>query len=594
MALLDKIFATGVYQRLLHGGRDYQKRSGRETSGNRGYLGINSNPSTVATPSISLAAGAYQGLQTTTISCADAGADIYYTTGGDLDTTNGTLYDGEITLPMGSTTLTAGARNLGMNYSALASSAYSITPGDIAITESLLPFCYLVGVSAESTGWAYRTVNTCYQSFTVTGNTGTIGTIRVESDPAVFEVSLSSGSGYGSYVTNEGLEFPFTVYVRCVREDAGDWESNIMVSAPYATTTLIPIEAHTGDGVATQAPIALRAQFIQYAYAWYHRVNLYVDLDMTDAPNTKFETYQNRTEYSPDIEYFAFNGNMHTISNWTYTIDGADIIDDQLLGGKYTSVTNVILEDVNLVLRAKDGSNVHAGFLAYHSHLNWMENIWINNGTITLDFQPDVNYDNNIGGVIAFADKDIFINVHADVQIVVTENVTDISTTYLGGFAGQAYLNLDDDEWEGRIENCSITGSITIPEDAGVPRCCGGLAGLLTGDVTNTYADFDIDIESELDCEVGALVGIVCGEGGCSYATTTTNCYASGSVPTGAAGFINSNPTSGDLTTTDCYFCEATTGSDWSEGTPTALATEEQFLEQLQSIGWDASSIMGT
>jgi len=159
LALLDKIFATGVYQRLLHGGRDYQKRSGRETSGNRGYLGINSNPSTVATPSISLAAGAYQGLQTTTISCATPGADIYYTTGGDLDTTNGTLYDGEITLPMGSTTLTAGARKLGMNYSALASSAYSITPGDIAIYTQDFSATYPVGWTKTYTGsgndWEY-------------------------------------------------------------------------------------------------------------------------------------------------------------------------------------------------------------------------------------------------------------------------------------------------------------------------------------------------------------------------------------------------------------------------------------------------------
>ncbi len=127
MALLDNIFATGVYRRLLHGGRDYQKRkrSGRNTG--LGNLLAITNASTVATPTLSLTSGTYNGAQVLTIACANQGASIYYTlNGADLDDATGMLYEGPITLPLGDHTVKAVGRSLGKYQSATVTATYSI------------------------------------------------------------------------------------------------------------------------------------------------------------------------------------------------------------------------------------------------------------------------------------------------------------------------------------------------------------------------------------------------------------------------------------------------------------------------------------
>ena len=127
MTLLDDIFATGLYQWLLHGGRDYTKREKREREEYTGGLLTTTTPGTVATPTITLAAGSYAGAQTTTITCSESGAKIYYSFGGGLDASNGNLYSSAITIPVGTHTLTAVARKLGMESSATESATYVIS-----------------------------------------------------------------------------------------------------------------------------------------------------------------------------------------------------------------------------------------------------------------------------------------------------------------------------------------------------------------------------------------------------------------------------------------------------------------------------------
>ena len=140
MALLDNIFATGVYRRLLHGGRDYQKRkrSGRNTG--LGNLLAITNASTVATPTLSLTSGTYNGAQVLTIACANQGASIYYTlNGADLDDATGMLYEGPITLPLGDHTVKAVGRSLGKYQSATVTATYSIITMEQVETPSISP-----------------------------------------------------------------------------------------------------------------------------------------------------------------------------------------------------------------------------------------------------------------------------------------------------------------------------------------------------------------------------------------------------------------------------------------------------------------------
>lgn len=84
-------------------------------------------PTTVSTPTFSLAGGTYTTEQTVTISCATSGATIYYTTNGSKPSTSSTMYNGAITISE-TTTLKAIAIKDGTE-SSVAEATYTINTG---------------------------------------------------------------------------------------------------------------------------------------------------------------------------------------------------------------------------------------------------------------------------------------------------------------------------------------------------------------------------------------------------------------------------------------------------------------------------------
>lgn len=84
-------------------------------------------PTTVSTPTFSLAGGTYTTEQTVTISCATSGATIYYTTNGSKPSTSSTMYNGAITIRE-TTTLKAIAIKDGTE-SSVAEATYTINTG---------------------------------------------------------------------------------------------------------------------------------------------------------------------------------------------------------------------------------------------------------------------------------------------------------------------------------------------------------------------------------------------------------------------------------------------------------------------------------
>ena len=82
---------------------------------------------TVATPTFSPAAGTYNVAQNVTITCATAGATIYYTVDGTEPTTSSAVYEGAITVSE-TATLKAMAVKAGMLNSAVATATYTIVP----------------------------------------------------------------------------------------------------------------------------------------------------------------------------------------------------------------------------------------------------------------------------------------------------------------------------------------------------------------------------------------------------------------------------------------------------------------------------------
>jgi uncharacterized repeat protein (TIGR03803 family) len=81
-----------------------------------------------AAPVFNLSAGTYANEQTLTITSANSGASIYYTTDGSTPTeTNGTLYSGPVTINAATTILNAIAYGGGCTISTVTSGAYTIT-----------------------------------------------------------------------------------------------------------------------------------------------------------------------------------------------------------------------------------------------------------------------------------------------------------------------------------------------------------------------------------------------------------------------------------------------------------------------------------
>ena len=102
---------------------------GTKTSESFDYTmgGSGETPTTVSTPTFSLASGTYATAQTVTISCATSGATIYYTTDGTTPSASSTEYNAAITISE-TTTLKAIAIKDGTS-SSVASATYTINTG---------------------------------------------------------------------------------------------------------------------------------------------------------------------------------------------------------------------------------------------------------------------------------------------------------------------------------------------------------------------------------------------------------------------------------------------------------------------------------
>jgi hypothetical protein len=105
-----------------------------------------------ATPTISLAAGAYTAAQTVILSDATAAATIYYTTDGSTPTTSSTVYSGPITVSS-TETLEAMATASGYLGSAVATAAYTVS-----ISANPVPFIGSISPASASAGGAAFTL----------------------------------------------------------------------------------------------------------------------------------------------------------------------------------------------------------------------------------------------------------------------------------------------------------------------------------------------------------------------------------------------------------------------------------------------------
>ena len=178
------------------------------------------------------------------------------------------------------------------------------------------------------------------------------------------------------------------------------------------------------------------------------------------------------------------------------------------------------------------------------------------------------------------------------VQNVVLENVQINGANYVGGVAGWSY---------GKIENCSVSGSVSSNSTAGgvvgyqsdgaITGCnssatvkgmvrAGGVAGATNSgaSLTGCYATGSVSVENNTTS--AAYAGGVVGSNGAS--STLTACYATGSVTGSGSGTIYTGGVTGTNdcgTLTACYHANGTvSGPDGTTGGVTGRNFKDSLL----------------
>lgn len=188
-----------------------------------------------ATPTFSVAPGAYSTAQTVAISDATSGATIYYTTNGTTPTTSSTMYSGPITISS-STELQAIATASGLPNSALASGTYLIS------SATALPFGVVMNqqttLGAYATGGALSGGNPSGSSMAVDPYGNAIATNTYGNQILEFAPGSTTTTVLGSFSNPGGV--------------AIDAAGNLYISGGYnGTITKIPASGGTYAAIST-------------------------------------------------------------------------------------------------------------------------------------------------------------------------------------------------------------------------------------------------------------------------------------------------------------------------------------------------------
>jgi hypothetical protein len=231
----------------------------------------------------------------------------------------------------------------------------------------------------------------------------------------------------------------------------------------------------------------------------------------------------------------VFDGNGHTISNFSYTTtDGyyAGLFED--VNDPNAEIRNLGLIDPNINARRLVGS------LVVYLERGTLTGCSVDGGSISLGSGGGLVGKNS--GTIS--DCSLSANVSGDMIV--------------GGLVG--------DNWGGTISNCYSNGSVS-----GISQVGGGFVGANSGTIINCHSNATVS---------GLLVigGLVGANGG-----TITNCYATGSVSgmNHIGGLVGWN----DGIATDSFWDIQTSGKETSDGGEGR--TTEQMMQQSTFQDWD-------
>ncbi|MHC4693745.1 MAG: GLUG motif-containing protein [Planctomycetota bacterium] len=241
---------------------------------------------------------------------------------------------------------------------------------------------------------------------------------------------------------------------------------------------------------------------------WDKHFKLMADIDLSDYTGTEFNIIgAGRIECEFDLCWFVgtpftgvFDGNGHTISNFTYEYIGDEFVG--LFGcvlGESAQIKNLFLRDVDIDVQRNGGDPDYGstGSLIGELYDGTVIGCYIQGGNLSGG--------SRVGGMVG-VNYGTIANCHSS-----------------GNFEGEAFVGgLVGGTSQGTITNCYSTGSVSGGS------CVGGLAGGNFGNISDCYATGNVSG----DDTVGGLVGRngwCIPEYGC-YPGTISNCYSAGSV----------------------------------------------------------------
>jgi hypothetical protein len=368
---------------------------------------------------------------------------------------------------------------------------------------------------------------------------------------------------------------------------------------------------------------------------WDKHFLLCTDIDLSGYTGTSFNIIGYWLDLnSPDNKPFTgvFDGNGHTISNFTYTSTGTNYIG--LFG--YVSGENAEVKDLGLIDPNVDaGSGDYVGALVSQLSSGTISGCYAEGGSVSGDDRVgglvgsnfatitncyakhgSISGDFHVGGLVG-TNEGTITNCYSQGDVsgwatlggLVGDNFGTITNSYatgiasgvwfIGGLVGAHYERTITNSYatgsvsgknyvgglvgcnfRGTISDCYATGSVTASAD-----CVGGLVGDNGGGfmgvsiITNCYSTGSVSG----DDNVGGLVGI-------NY-STINNCYSTGSIwgdsyVGGLVGDVNSG-----ATVTNSFWDIETSGQTSSAGGTGLSTAQMQMMNTFTDAGWDFENI---
>jgi hypothetical protein len=278
------------------------------------------------------------------------------------------------------------------------------------------------------------------------------------------------------------------VCVFCTAAFGQPWDGNGVEGDPYQIWTAADMQAIGAD-----------------ANYWDAHFKLMADIDLSAYTGTSFNIIGDYN--NPFIG--VFDGNGHTISNFTYASTGTDHIG--LFG--YVATEDAEIKDLGLI-DPNIGAETNGGYIG--SLVGYLDsasltNCYVRDGSVCGG--RDVRIGNGlhyacVGGLVGAGQFGTINKCYASSLIAGNAG-------FVGGLVGA---------YDGTISNCFGTSIVS-----GNGFATGGLAGISSGTISNSYASGTVDGNEW----TGGLIG----EG---FFCEVSNCYATGDV--------NGNDFSGGLT----------------------------------------------